>query len=229
MKTPQPAPIEDPEEDFVDIEIEADDDEEVAEPVSVARPTLQFQVLHSLCEQGVYFVDIDTGDPLEGYLDVPAVGLTLTPPPPIPVKPPLGFLHLHDNKIDPKDCANTFELDAILYFSYNGKECQTGALSEAGFPVLFFIKIWNDLDLCNWEKIVNQVVADLTINKDGESFPVVNFVVSSAYVPKNTTEPSRLVLKRKDGNADTTDGVSDKQVYPSECDCDESYRFTPIF
>ena len=193
------------------------------EPVRVVRPVPEFGVLDSFARQGVYFTNLDTGEQIEGLLNLPSIGISLTPPK-IDSGCELGFLN-----INKKSSKNTFAVDGVLYFEYRGKECNTGWLSEKG-DYLWFIKIWNDIDMHLWLDIIEKVVADNTVIKDGVPVPLAKFFVSSAFVPKNTTEPTRLVLsKHMFSNKDSAKALTIDDDYPLEEDFEDSDHHTPIF
>lgn len=187
---------------------------EFYDPICVRRPDVEFRVLSSLASQNVYFIDLDTTNYLDGLIYLPSIGLTLTPPPPQKaIRNNLGFLNLGTKReVDPHSNPDVAEVDAVLYFEYEGRECKTGLLEENGVAYLFFVKIWNDLDFIIWEKILNKVINDLTIDIEGYLVSRVNFTVATTFIPNNPTEASKLVISRQDDHSDASFAVSNHTI-----------------
>ncbi len=197
--------------------------EEVLPAVSISRPDLKFHILDAFKRQELYFVDLDNGDYINGLIDIPSLGLTFSAPAPEQLDNcEMGFIHLNH----PKALANedTFELDAVLYFDYDGPECKTGFLADGS--QLFFLKVWNDTDLQHWEAIVNQVVNELTVKTEDGSVPLAKFIISTVFVPDRPEDGARLVLTKKKADSCSADAVSDQPI-PIECD-DEELDFRKI-
>ena len=203
---------------------------ELYDPITVSRPDVEFRVLSSLAKQNVYFIDLDTTNYIDGLIYLPSLGLTLTPPPP-PQKASrtnLGFLNLETKReVSIHSNQDVAEIDAVLYFEYEGRECKTGLLDN-GLAYLFFIKIWNDLDFIIWEKILEKVVGDLTLDLEGYLLPRVNFTVATTFIPNKPMEASKLVINRQDENSDASFAVSSLTVSApnddEEFDDDEEYE-----
>lgn len=189
----------------------------LSEPVQVIRPIIQYHILLSLSKNGVYFIDPNTGEYIDGLLNLPSIGLTLSPPPPKNTSevPSFGFAGLNKNT-SKKENSNTFELDAVLYFDYSDSEFATGYLEEQKV-FLYYLKIWNDVDMRIWLDIIEKVVSEFNGGKRDKEGRGINFYVSSAFVPKNTTEPSKLVLtKQSSGNSGVVRAASNLELYSEE-------------
>ena len=186
---------------------------ELYDPITVSRPDVEFRVLSSLAKQNVYFIDLDTTNYIDGLIYLPSLGLTLTPPPPQKAaRSNLGFLNLETKReTSSPSNPNVAEVDAVLYFEYEGRECKTGLLDN-GLAYLFFIKIWNDLDFIIWEKILEEVVRDLTLDFEGYLLPRVNFTVATTFIPHKPSEPSKLIINRQDDNSDASFAVSNHTI-----------------
>jgi hypothetical protein len=195
------------------------------ELITLTRPVLQFGVLDSFARHGVYFTNLEDGEPIDGLLYQPSIGISLTPPEKNSVTG-FGFSHLQQRS-SRKLAPNTFEVDGVLYFEYKGRECITGQLSEDTY--LFFVKIWNDIDMKVWLEIIEKAVADNTEIKDGAPYPHAYFFVSSAFVPRNATEPSRLVLPKHLFSRPGEAAVSREETYPPEENINGFHPKTPIF
>jgi hypothetical protein len=196
------------------------------EPITIDRPVLEFCVLASLARNGVYFTDLSTGEAINGLLYLPQIGISLTPPETNEIN--LGFLNLGQKR--PRKLApNTFEVDGVLYFEYDGKECITGKLDNFG-RYLWFIKIWNDIDMRIWEEIIKKVVDDNTKIVDGAPYPLAYFIVSSAFVPDKADKPSRLVLTKNQANTQSKapSVVLESTALPEE-NIKNQRPYTPIF
>ncbi|MFZ3068734.1 MAG: hypothetical protein WA052_00250 [Microgenomates group bacterium] len=190
---------------------------ELYEPINVSRPDVEFRVLSSLAKQNVYFIDLDTTNYIDGLIYLPSIGLTLTPPPPQKtIHTNLGFLNLDTKReVSTHPNPDVAEIDAVLYFEYEGRECKTGLLDN-GLAYLFFIKIWNDLDFIIWEKIIEKVIKDLTLDIEWYPVPRVNFTVTTTFIPNKPTEASKLVISRPDDNSDASFAVSNHTVSTPE-------------
>jgi len=186
--------------------------------VEIIKPTPQFDVLKSLADQGVYFVDMTTGNPIHGFVNSPEIGLSLTPPVEANKDSTLGFIHLYDYKtrLGPKD-PDSFEVECVLYFNYEGEECKAGFSTDEGIFVLF-VKIWNDNDVPIWEEILNKVVEDLYYEDEGEMYSLIRFVVTSSFIPKSPEHSSKLVLKRLQKDQDITYALSSEVIDDSDDD-----------
>ncbi len=195
-----------------------------SEPIQIIRPVIQYNILLSLSKTGVYFIDPNTGEYIDGLLNLPSIGLTLTPPPLTNTlnNQALGFANLK-NVTSKKTDPTTFELDAILYFEYSDNEFATGYLEKQD-AFLYYIKIWNDVDMRIWLDIIEKIVSEFNEGKKDKNLPGINFYVSSAFVPKNTNEPSKLVLtKQYPGTSGMARAVSSLELY-SEDDNDTQER-----
>lgn len=197
--------------------------------ISISRPDLRFRVLDSLKNQGLFFINLDTGEYIDGLIDLPSIGLTHTPPRDETeiVWPTLGFLELNQpKKTEPED--DYFELDAVLFFDYDGPECKTGLL-ETDLAYLFFLKIWNDLELCFWEPIITKVVDDLTLKTGDYSHPLVKFIISTSFIPNNRSKQNRLSLPKKQSECAETDVVSSRLIVSESEDCEGRQRPQPRY
>ena len=170
--------------------------------IIIRRPDTRFRVLDSFKKQGLYFIDLETGEDIDGLMDLPSIGLTFSPPPVETKKPGFGFLSLGQNTGPKNDDSDSFELDAVLFFEYDGPECKTGIL-ENELAYLFFIKVWNDIDLISWEKIIENVIKDLTIKVDDLSYPIVKFAISTTFISNNPGESKKLTISKKKRSGDT--------------------------
>lgn len=195
--------------------------------ISISRPDTRFRVLNAFKRQGLYFIDLDTGENIDGLIDLPSIGLTFSPPLVEKEKPSIGFLSLGQNSAKKNDDSDYFELDAVLFFEYDGPECKTGML-ENELAYLYFIKVWNDLDLRNWEQIVQKVVDDLTIKIDDLSHPMVKFAISTTFISNNPTEQKRLMISKKKHTSDT-EAFSDQYFEAESDDCEDHHKFIPQF
>ncbi len=206
---------------------------ESIEPIIVRRPDINFRVLRAFKKQGLNFIDLETGSYVDGLVPLPSIGLSFTPSRKKTWKSSLGFLNLGDKKGDDTNLEiDSIELDAILFFEYKGAECITGVLDELedGEKIyLFFLTIWNDYEFKHWNDIVEKVVADLTIVKNGVSIPLVNFTVTTSYIPNNPTEANRLVIEFGRDKDDSDSAVSDQHLVPDSDDCEDSLRFKPRY
>lgn len=183
--------------------------------VSISRPDLKFRIQDSLKRQGLFFVDLGSGTLIDGLIDLPSIGLILSSPQPEAVvqSTKFGFLGVNCQSSVPeaKEDDDNFELDAVLYFDYDGPECTTGYLPDLSF--LCFLKIWNDVQLYEWEDILNKVVEDLTVDSDyGIPVPLVKFFVTTTFVPDNPEKDNRLIIPKKKPEIDTDDAVSSLQL-----------------
>jgi len=197
---------------------------EFYEPISVSRPDVEFRVLSSLAKQNVYFIDLETADYIDGLIYLPSIGLTLTPPPPPQkaTRADLGFLNLETRRgVNTHSSPDIAEIDAVLYFEYEGRECKTGLLDN-GIVYLFFVKIWNDLDFIIWEEILEKVIKDLSLDFEGYLIPRVNFTVSTTFIPNRPTVASKLVINRPEDNSDASFAVSNHMISTAE-DGDEGF------
>jgi len=219
-----------------DPEAEPENELEVdLDPITIVRPNIQFRILQAFQKHQLYFVDMDSGKYLDGLLHLPSIGLTFTPPPKKVWQPSLGFLSLGPMAtpfVEP-DPPNLVEIDAILFFEYDGPECKTGCINEIEGEKIYrvYLTIWNDYELCQWNEIVESVIADLTLTKNGLTFPLVKFIITSSFVPNKPTVPNRLVIefKKSDDCQEGESAISDQSIVPEEDDYEDSHKFKPRF
>ena len=232
VESEKPEESEDPEEseELGEPEEELEDSEEAAEiplePITILRPDIQFRVLQALQENGLFFIDLESGHYVDGLIYFPSLGLSFSPPPSKVWQPTLGFLSLDHfpTKSSVALQPGTVELDAILFFEYEGPECETGIIGEvAGLPIyLFYLTIWNDREIRHWDEILQRVISKLTLTQDGQGFPLVKFTVTSTFVPNQSMETSKLVVDFKKPCDDTdTEAISDQCLTPADDDYED--------
>ncbi|HOX95759.1 MAG TPA: hypothetical protein PLI45_00020 [Candidatus Woesebacteria bacterium] len=182
--------------------------------ITITRDDTCFRVLDSLHRQGLYFIDIDTKKYIDGLIDLPSIGLSFSPPTPIDDEneSDLGFLATQKKESITKDDGTGLKVDAVLFFVYDGPECRTGYISKEGCYV-YFLKIWNDLELKHWEEIIAKVVDDLTIKIEDYEHALVRFCISTTFVPNDTTKESQLIIPYSDKNSKTY-AVSNDSISP---------------
>lgn len=199
--------------------------------ISITRPDIRFRVLDAFKKQGLFFIDLETGDYVDGLIDLPSIGLTFTPPldeEEISPGPTLGFLELNQPRKPVPVEDDFFELDAVLFFEYDGPECKTGMLEE-DLAQLFFLKVWNDLDLLHWESIVAKVIDDLTVKVENLEHPLVKFAISTTFIPDDPAKHNRLTIPKKQATYIDTDAVSDKTLSVDDEEYEDRHRFIPRF
>jgi hypothetical protein len=221
-------------DDSIEVDEDEEDNPDDLEPIIIIRPDTQFRVLKAFQKHGIFFIDLETGSYIDGLIYLPSIGLSFTPPPVETAwQPTLGFLKTNAKvEYDP----DTIEVDAVLFFEYQGPECQTGLLGEIqGEKVyLYYLTIWNDYELRQWDDIVSQVISDLTITKNGRSIPLVKFVVTSSFVPNKPTEANRLVLEinKSKGDEGSDPAISSQSIVPQDDgyeDEEDIHKFRPRY
>jgi len=188
--------------------------QQIFDPVQVIRPALEFNVLRAFAKNGVYFINQETGDYVDGLLKLPSIGITLTPPQKEESNTAnFGFLNFNRKSTSRSD-PNTYEIDGVLFFSYSdpNKEFSTGYI-DIEDAYLYYVKIWNDVELRVWVDILEKIVAEFTEEVDGKPHHKVLFYLDSVYVPKDITKPNKLVLpiQNKYGS-NPTNACSTKEI-----------------
>lgn len=187
--------------------------------IIINRPSARFQCLTAFQKQGLYFVHPKTGEYIKGLISLPYVGLTFTPPPACDNhKNNLGFIPSSTPPLvkekTQEDGKDTFEIDALLYFEYKGPECTTGFV-EKEIYYLYFLKIWNDVDLKLWEEIAANVIRDTCMNLEGQKIPLLRFVISTTFVPNDRTIESKMTVEKRPDYPSSVYAVSN-DVYDDE-------------
>lgn len=165
--------------------------------IDILRPSTRFDILTSLKDQGVSFINAKTGKKFLGLPgDYDTVGLVFEPQSDSPTTT-IGFLNLDKNKSKSKKEPDTFEVDALLFFQHSEEDFSTGYIDIIGDKIvyLYYIEVWNDLEIEKWQKIIEKVVKDLTVEIDGQAVPLAKFRIKTLFVPDNPSEISRMVLK----------------------------------
>lgn len=165
--------------------------------IDILRPSTRFGILKSLRDQGVFFVNTKTGKRFLGLPgDYDTVGLVFEPQNELP-EATTGFLNLEKNQSKSKKIPDTFEVDALLFFQHKEEDFNTGYIDFIGDKIvyLYYIEVWNDLDIEKWKNIVKKVVQDLTVEINGKPVPLVKFRIKTLFVPDDPSEKSRMVLK----------------------------------
>ena len=200
--------------------------------ISIIRPDIRFRTLDAFKKQGVFFINLDTGEYIKGIIDLTSIGLTFTPPQEEEEEQrELGFHALAKPKAtSPTDKDDYFELEAILFFEYEGPECETRFL-EKELAFLFFLKVWDDRELRNWEIIVENVVNDLTFIVDDYRHPMVKFVISTTFVPNDLTKKSSFHISKKqpECSPESSDAISHKVIDTDDDIYEDHLIRKPVF
>jgi len=165
--------------------------------IDILRPHTRFGILKSLKDQDISFVNTKTGKRILGLPgDYDTVGLVFEPQNDHP-ESTTGFLSLDKDHQKPKKQLDTFEVDALLFFEHEEEDFSTGYIDFIKDKVvyLFYIEVWNDLEIDKWQKIISKVVQDLTVEIDGQAVPLAKFRIKTLFVPDDPSEKSRMVLK----------------------------------
>jgi len=165
--------------------------------IDILRPHTRFGILKSLKDQGISFVNTKTGKRILGLPgDYDTVGLVFEPQNDHK-ETTVGFLTLDKDRSKTKKEPDTFEIDALLFFEHQEEDFSTGYIDfiKDKFVYLFYLEVWNDLEIEKWQKIIEKVVQDMTVDIDGQAVPLAKFRIKTLFVPDNPTETSRMVLK----------------------------------
>lgn len=165
--------------------------------IDILRPHTRFGILKSLKDQGISFVNTKTGKHILGLPgDYDTVGLVFEPQNDHK-ETTVGFLTLDKDQPKKKKEPDTFEIDALLFFEYKEEDFSTGYIDFIKDKVvyLFYLEVWNDLEIEKWKKIIEKVVQDMTVDIDGQAVPLAKFRIKTLFVPDNPSEKSRMVLK----------------------------------
>jgi len=207
-----------------DIEDPTAELEENLEPISDSRLDIHFRVLRELQKQSIFFIDIETSKYIDGLIYLPSIGLSFTPPPPKVTQSGMGFLNL-SNKKSPDQNIDKLGLDALLFFHYSGPECLTGYLKKEE-AYLFFLKVWNDLEYTRWKEILQKVIDVVSVERNGVSYPLVKFIVSTTFIPNSPDEPNKLIIALPQKAMETVQAISSQRIHSPRGNDDRlSFRF----
>lgn len=161
----------------------------------INRPLERYAIQYTLVKRGVYLINPATYKYINGFLNAPAIYLTLTPPvPQNGERFSIGFLHQSSShKVKDDQTPEELKIDATLYFSYPTDEYALGLDENGVFHAV--IQTWHDAEVEKWDKIAHEVALELSTNEDGSINQTVKFYITSTFLPSDPDAPRQLIIK----------------------------------